>query len=475
MNAWQTALAGLCAAPGVVLGLVLVVRRQRVVGALLVLLGAMPLLLLSPESTAPGSTSHGADLVLEVMRVAGWVWFYVPPALLAACFPDGRVGRRWWWLPVGWAVFVVLFHVAVAVDPESYGSGEDKIAGTPPIEVSPWLNQALGFGSLALLLALLVGSAARIIVRYRRGDDVLRRQVKWVAMSVVLLPIVLVVTWLAYLLTDVAGVVVVAGLLLVFVSVPVSVAIAVLRHDLYDIDRLFSQTVGYLVLSGLLVAVFAVTTVAVGVVVGGGSDPAIAIGTLGAAVAFGLLRRRLQSRVDSRFDRDRRDALREVSRFVGAVRDGSAEPEALEASLRRALRDPALTVAYSPPTRRLRGATARAGRPSGLTGSSSMLRSAGGWSVRSRTPRRAAVPRCCGRCCARPTFPSSWRTRASSSDTPSPRPKRPAPGWSKPRTPNAAGSSAISTTVHSSSSSESGCRSAWRNDGPTPTTRCSRC
>jgi signal transduction histidine kinase len=347
MNAWQTALAGLCAAPGVVLGLVLVVRRQRVVGALLVLLGAMPLLLLSPESSAPGSTPHGTALLLEVMRVAGWVWFYVPPALLAACFPDGRVGRGWWWLPVGWAVFLVLFHIAVAVDPESYGSGAGKIAGEPPLEVSPWLNQALGLGSLVLLLALLIGSAARIVVRYRRGDDVLRRQVKWVAMSVVLLPIVLVLTWIAYLFTDIADVVVVTGLLLVFVSVPVSVAIAVLRHDLYDIDRLFSRTIGYLVLSGLLVAVFAVTTVAVGVVVGRGSDPAIAIGTLGAAVAFGLLRRRLQSRVDSRFDRDRRDALREVSGFVVAVRDGSAEPEALERTLRRALRDPALTVAYS--------------------------------------------------------------------------------------------------------------------------------
>jgi signal transduction histidine kinase len=212
------------------------------------------------------------------------------------------------------------------------------------VEVPRWLDVVLGGASLALLLALLVGSVARVTVRYRRGGVVVRRQIKWFALSVLLLPVVLVATWVAYLLTDVADVVVVVGLLLVYVSVPVSVAIAVLRHDLYDIDSLVSRGVAYTVLSGGLVALYAGVTVGVGVLVGAGSDLTVAAATC--AVAFGLLRRRVQVAVDVRFDRGRRDALARINRFVDAVRDGSAEPEDIESTLRLALHDPGLSVVY---------------------------------------------------------------------------------------------------------------------------------
>src|SRR6266540_3594048 len=84
------------------------------------------------SAVSRGSPPQGFALVLAVVSVAGWVWLYLPPALLAACFPDGRVGRGWWFLPVGWAVFLVLFHVAVALDPGSYGSGPDRIPGASP-------------------------------------------------------------------------------------------------------------------------------------------------------------------------------------------------------------------------------------------------------------------------------------------------------------------------------------------------------
>lgn len=347
MTGWQIAVAGTCGLPGVSLGLLLLLHRQWMVGGLLVALGLLPLALLSPDSPATGgSPPHGFALLLAVVSVAGWVWLYVPPALLAAYFPDGHLGRGWWFLPVGWAVFIVLFHVAVALDPGSYGTGPNKIVGAPPVEVPGWLDAVLGVTSLALLLALLVGSVARMMVRYRRGSVVVRRQVKWFALSVLLLPVVLVVTWVAYLVTDVADVVVVVGLLVVFVSIPVSVAIAVLRHDLYDIDALVSRTVAYTVLSGGLVAAFAVVTLGIGVAVGRGSDLAVAAATLSCAVAFGLLRRRVQDVVDARFDRGRREALARITGFVDAVRDGRSEPEDIELALRSALHDPGLSVVY---------------------------------------------------------------------------------------------------------------------------------
>jgi signal transduction histidine kinase len=346
MTGWQVALAVIAGAPGVLLGTLVFARGPRVVGVLLVMLGLLPLTLLGPDHQTGGAPPHGPALVLAVMSVAGWVWLYVPPALLAAYVPDGRLGRGWWVLPAGWAVFLLTFHIAVALDPESYGSGPEQIPGAPPVDVPGWLYGVLGVGSLALLLALLVGSAAHVVVRFRRGNEVVRRQLKWFLLSIMLLPAVLVAAWATYLLTDVAEVVVVIGLLLVYVSIPVSVAIGILRHDLFDIDMLISRAVGYTVLTGGLVAVFATVTIVGGAVVGRGSDVAVAGATLVSAVLFGLLRQRVQAVVDARFDRGRRNALDRLDRFLDEIRDGRADPEQIEGALRQALHDPALQVMY---------------------------------------------------------------------------------------------------------------------------------
>jgi signal transduction histidine kinase len=346
MTGWQIALAVAAGAPGVLLGALVFARGPRIVGVLLVALGLLPLTLLGPDSQTGGSPPHGLALVLAVMSVAGWVWLYVPPALLAAYVPDGRLGRGWWVLPAGWALFLLAFHVAVALDPGSYGSGPGQIPGVPPVDEPGWVNDVLGIGSLALLLALLVASAAHVVVRFRAGDEVVRRQLKWLMLSITLLPAVLVAAWATYLLTDVASVVVVVGLLLVYVSLPVSVAIGVLRHDLFDIDTVLSRTFGYVVLTGGLVAVFATVTVVGGAVLGRGSDVAVAGATLVSTVLFGLLRRRVQAIVDARFDRGRRDALGRLDLFLDEIRDGRSDPEQIEGALQEALYDPALRVVY---------------------------------------------------------------------------------------------------------------------------------
>ncbi len=369
MSAWQFAAACVVGAPGLVLGALLVSRGQWVVGALLVALGLLPFSLLAPDPELSGHPPEGLGLALAVASVAGWVWFYLPPALLAAYLPDGRLGRGWWVLPAGWLLFLVSFHAAVALDPGTYGRGPDQIPGSPPVSVPPWVNGLLGAGSLLLLLSLLVGSAARVVIRFRRGPTRVRRQLKWFLLSMLLLPCVLVVTWAAYLLTDVAGVVVVVGLLLVYLTVPVAVAIGVLRHDLLDVDALVSRAVAYIVLTGGVVAVFAAVTVGAGVAVGHGSSLVVAGTTLACAALFGLLRRRVQWLVDAQFDRARSDVLTGLDRFIDDIRDDRADPEDVESALRGALHDPALVVVYwlGPEVQApwLRGDGTAAARPSG--------------------------------------------------------------------------------------------------------------
>jgi signal transduction histidine kinase len=286
--------------------------------------------------------------VAAVFTAGSWVWFYLAPAMLAAVFPDGQVpSHRWRWLLFGWPIVLVAFHLAVAWDPGTYVAGGGKVHGAAPGWVPHGGQLVVGLASLGGLMALLVGSVAAIVVRYRRGGVVVRRQIRWLALSGFLLPPVLLLAWLSILLTGTVGDVVGAGLLIVFFAMPLGTVVGVLRHDLYDIDRLLSRTVSYTVLTAVLTGMFAVIVLVGGLVLGRGSELPAALATLACAAAFGRVRRRMQAIVDRRFDRDHDRAVAEVGRFVDAVRNGSVMPEQVDGALRGALADPALRVAYA--------------------------------------------------------------------------------------------------------------------------------
>jgi hypothetical protein len=113
--------------------------------------------------------------------------------------------------------------------------------------------------------------------------------------------------------------------------VPVAIGIAILRHGLYDIDRIITRTLGYAVVTGVLALVFIgvvllllalLTWVAKGFIPSSqGRSIAVAISTL---VVFGLfqpVRRRVQRAIDRRFDRVRYDADQMVRTFAGRLRN----------------------------------------------------------------------------------------------------------------------------------------------------------
>lgn len=109
----------------------------------------------------------------------------------------------------------------------------------------------------------------------------------------------------------------VAGLVL-------SMALAIFKYRLYDIDRLISRTVTYALVTGILLAVHAGSVLGMRPVVdplAGGSDLAVAGSTLVVAAAFGPLRRRVQATVDRRFNRRQFDAIRAVAIFGQRLRD----------------------------------------------------------------------------------------------------------------------------------------------------------
>jgi hypothetical protein len=86
---------------------------------------------------------------------------------------------------------------------------------------------------------------------------------------------------------------------------PLSVAVAVTRYRLYEIDRIISRVATYAVVAVVLAVVFALLAVLPAVVVGSADVPPslVAVSTLAVFALFNPLRRRVQRSVDRRFAR----------------------------------------------------------------------------------------------------------------------------------------------------------------------------
>lgn len=107
----------------------------------------------------------------------------------------------------------------------------------------------------------------------------------------------------------------------VVTGLPVSIAVAVLRYRLYEIDKLISRTVTYALVTAALVVVYALVAVLPSTVLAFESDLLVAAATLVVAAAFVPMRRRVQAMVDHRFNRSSYDATHVVERFGVRLRD----------------------------------------------------------------------------------------------------------------------------------------------------------
>jgi hypothetical protein len=115
-------------------------------------------------------------------------------------------------------------------------------------------------------------------------------------------------------------------------AVPVSVAVAVLRYRLWDLDRLVSRTVTYALVTALLVIPYVLIVPAAGRLAAGSGSLAVAGATLAAAAVFQPWRRRVQALVDRRFNRRRFDAARTLEGFAVRLRE-QVDLDALSAEL----------------------------------------------------------------------------------------------------------------------------------------------
>jgi hypothetical protein len=284
-------------------------------------------------ATAPGS--------LPAARTAGWaagVLATVTVLLLAfliLLFPDGRLPSRRW-RPVLWALVVVTlgwvagqFQAGTTVtggitDALSAAGITYSYHGVFPRQ--GWLS---GAGRVGFVLGVAAGVlvVVSVFVRRRGASAERRKQLAWlghVGLMTVMWAAVLVVAafaapgasngWLGTLLWSLLVCTPVAG-------VPLACAVAVLKYRLYEIDRIISRTLAYVIVTGLLVGVYAGLVLLATRVLSFHTPVAVAVSTLAAAALFTPVRRRVQRRVDRRFNRIRYDADQTIAVFAARLKD----------------------------------------------------------------------------------------------------------------------------------------------------------
>lgn len=248
-------------------------------------------------------------------------------------FPDGRF-VPWWtrWVAFAWMVPQL---------PEFFWPDSPL----NPIHYPPLL-QAAGF------LGFVVSVVVAQVYRYRRvSTPTQRQQTKWVVFGVgIALTGFLALTFVTPLIFPTAQALsysipsLLAASYGVMLLVPLSLAIAILRHQLYDVDLLINRTLVYGSVTATLFAIYFVSVITVQALIEAltgiqqESPLAIVASTLLTAALFQPLRRRIQQGIDRRFYRRRYDAARTLERMASALRQ-EVDLQTLSEHLLQVVRD----------------------------------------------------------------------------------------------------------------------------------------
>lgn len=259
-------------------------------------------------STLPPSWHVLVELVPLLGNISG--------ILLGYLFPGGRFAPRW----IRW-VFLGLIPYWIA---ETF---------------FPAFSNALF--AFVIFLGVLVSMILVQIYRYQRISTAAeRQQAKWAVFGAVitlgsyvaglialflLLPHFFQLSTLVYVL----GEAIISCFMLAF---PLSLAVAILRYRLYDIDVLINRTVVYSLLTGSLVLIYLVLIFLAQFLLGEltrriaqsswvNQSPLVIVGsTLAAAALFQPLRRGIQKSIDHRFYRSKYDAAHTLDAFTAVLR-----------------------------------------------------------------------------------------------------------------------------------------------------------
>jgi signal transduction histidine kinase len=329
-------------------GLILVRGRGRRYGLLVLLFGVV--------STTQGLADAWVELAWVARPELEWpfamaaAWYQdtwmvlwmLGFLLLPSLFPDGRpVSPRWAravrWTTVAWLGLIVTLMTSKR---ELAGFFDGRTDVAPPLNpVGLWPATTIDTGDVfggpwvvITLVSVVVGFGS-LVVRWRRSDAHLRRQLVVVAAASCLLLVIVALNVLDTFLVEGFGVDLgLADMLTVAFGVAVVVwalafGLAVLRHRLFAIDAVVTRTVTYGILTVAVVLTYVLVVVGVGELLPGASSGGLSLAaTALVAVAFDPARRWLQVRVDRTLFGLRDDPWEVLAR-MGEVMAGIGPPD----------------------------------------------------------------------------------------------------------------------------------------------------
>ncbi len=285
-------------------------------------------------TTAPGALPE----ITLLFWLGAWsylVVFTVAPTFGLLFFPTGHLpSRRWrpfaWFLGIWLAMgFAVEMFSPGPLDPESDQAISQFMNPVGIESMTRIFDAYLAVDELLPVTPILfLGAIASVFVRLRVATPVERLQIKWFAYVA---PIPLIGVIVEVIVTETSDTVTsgnaAVGSYITIMGVallPVAIGIAILRHNLYDIDRLINRTLVYGSLSALLLLGFAANVLLFQLILEPftrGNDLAVAGSTLLVFALFRPVRDRLQRFVNRRFYRRRYDAQRTLQTFGVTARD----------------------------------------------------------------------------------------------------------------------------------------------------------
>ena len=313
------------------IGALLVVRRrENAVGWLMVVVGVGYSLSQFSVSLTFAFAAEGTVQGDRLAQIAGWVTVMLQLVTIfqfaiAFLFPTGRAQSPGWarFMRLFWA-FTIVFVVTSLTQPGS-------------LQLIPGLQNPFGFGPdlrgdrpIAPLLAVITlvifaSLGLSMVTRYRSAGRVERQQLKWFVLASGLSAIALgIVSWEGIIMNRPDNSIGLTVYVFAGAVAPVAIGIAILRYHLFDIDRIVSRTIAYVLISAVLVATYAAAILVLTGPLGtlfGGDTVSVALSTLAVAAVFQPVRRRIQAIVDRRFDRARIDTERTTAAFSERLRD----------------------------------------------------------------------------------------------------------------------------------------------------------
>lgn len=271
-------------------------------------------------STWPAPASPAVGTWLE-----SWIWLPLVGSITVVLliFPTGRPpSPRWrpvtWLGPLGALVGSVGFMIAYAHPPPGSARPEQYPPGTPASVVA-----TINVGFILLIAGFALGAVA-LVGRARTARGLPREQLKWLALAGPVMAASLAAYLVDLSLSQDAANVLEPIAALSFLTIPVAIGIAIVRHQLFDVDRVINRTLVYAALTVVLAAVYATSVVGLGAILQGTlrtSSVVVAGSTLLVAALFQPARRRIQRSVDRRFYRGRYDTQQIAEAFSARLRD----------------------------------------------------------------------------------------------------------------------------------------------------------